>query len=96
MNAFLPPLVIDVRVREEGRRVFWMWLPVVLLWPLLFVLLALALLVAVVLDLALWLGGAPFHRVTAALLGSLRVLSAVRGTRVRVDSDTTYIRVNIY
>ena len=96
MNAILPPLVIDVRVREEGQRTFFMWLPLFLLWPILFVLVGCALIISVTLDLAFWLAGASFYHFTATIIGALRVLAAVRGTRVHVDSDTTFVRVNIY
>ena len=96
MSAILPPFVIDVRVRERGERNFRLWLPLFLLWPVLFVLYGLGLVVTIVLDLALWLAGARYHRFTALLANSLRLLAAVRGTRVRVDSDTTFVRINIY
>ncbi|MDP2233496.1 MAG: hypothetical protein Q8K89_07660 [Actinomycetota bacterium] len=96
MNALLPPFVIDVRVRERGERGFFLWVPLFLLWPFLLVAVLSALVVSVVLDLVLWLAGASFHHLTAMIFGALRVLAAVRGTHVRVDSDTTFVRVNIY
>jgi hypothetical protein len=45
MNAYLPPLVIDVRVRETGSRSFRIWLPFFLLWPILFIVIGFVLLV---------------------------------------------------
>lgn len=96
MNGIVPPLVIDVRVREEGERNFFMWLPLFLLWPILLVLVGFGLVVSAILDLVFWLFGARFHHFTAMIIGALRVLAAVRGTRVHVDSDTTFVRVNIY
>jgi hypothetical protein len=96
MSSILPPFVIDVRVRERGERNFRFWLPFFLLWPVLLVFYALGLILTLVIDLALWLSGARYHHLSALLLNSLRLLAAVRGTRVRVDSDTTFVRVNIY
>ena len=79
MSTYLPPLVIDVRVEEEGSRGFRIWLPFFLLWPLLFVSSALALIGTLVVDLALLLGGARYHHYTLLVLRSLR--PARRGQR---------------
>lgn len=96
MNAYLPPLVIDVRVRETGSRGFRIWLPLFLLWPVLFVLFGFALLVAVLVDAALLASGARYHHYTLLLLGSLRVLAGVRGTHVDAVSDDSVVKVDIY
>ena len=92
----LPPLVIDVHVREEGARSFRIWLPFVLLWPLLFVIVGFALVVSLVVDLALLAAGARYHHYTRLLLSAMRLLADVRGTHARVDSDTTFVNVTIY
>ena len=96
MNAYLPPLVIDVRVKEEGSRGFRIWLPLFLLWPLLFVLLALTLVVTLIVDLALLLGGARYHHYTLLVLRSLGLLAAARGTHVRANNDGSRVNVDIY
>ena len=92
----LPPFVIDVDVHESGSRTFRMWLPLVLLWPLLFIIVGLALIVAVVVDLVLWLIRARYHRYTLFLIRAMGVLADTRGTTVHVDSPTDRVHVRIY
>ncbi|MFU8890803.1 MAG: hypothetical protein ACNA76_03975 [Anaerosomatales bacterium] len=93
MNAYLPPLVIDVRVRKPGSRNFRIWLPLFLLWPVLLVLFGFALLVAVLIDAALLASGARYHHYTLLLLVSLRVLAGVRGTHINALSDDDIVKV---
>jgi len=92
----LPPLVIDVRVRERGARSFRIWFPLVLLWPLLFLLVGFALVVSLVVDLALLIAGARYHHYTLLLLGAMHLLADVRGTHAHVNSPTTLVNVKIY
>ena len=92
----LPPLVIDVRVHERGARRFRIWLPFVLLWPLLFVVVGFALVVSVVVDVALLVAGARFHHYTRLLLGGMQLLADVRGTRAHVDSPDNLVDIRIY
>jgi hypothetical protein len=96
MNAYLPPLVIDVRVRETGMRSFRIWLPFFLLWPILFIVIGFVLLVTALVDVALFISGARYHHYTLLVLGSLRVLAAVRGTHVNALSDDSHVKVDIY
>lgn len=96
MSAYLPPLVIDVRVREPGSRNFRIWLPFFLLWPPLFIIVGFALLVTILVDFALFVSGARYHHYTLLVLGSLRVLAEVRGTHVDAVSDGSVVKVDIY
>ncbi len=96
MSAYLPPLVIDVRVKEEDSRGFRIWLPLFLLWPLFFILLALALVGTLIADFVLLLGGARYHHHTLLVLRSLGLLAAARGTHVRANNDGTRVNVDIY
>jgi hypothetical protein len=96
MNAYLPPLVIDVRVRETGSRSFRIWLPFFLLWPILFIVIGFVLLVTMLVDLAMYAAGARYHRYTLLVLGSLRVLASVRGTHVNAVTDDSHVKVDIY
>lgn len=96
MNAFMPPLVIDVSVRENGANRFRLWFPFFLLWPLLLVLVGFALIVAILIDLALLLANARYHHYTLFLINTLRVLAAVRGTRGQITNDTTNVDFDIY
>lgn len=96
MNAYLPPLVVNVRVGQEGQRGVRIWLPVFLLWPLLLVLLALVLVGSLLADLVLLLGGARYHHYTLLVLRSLGLLAAARGTHVRASKDDSRVNVDIY
>lgn len=96
MIAYLPPLVIDVRVRKEGVRTIRIWFPFVVLWPLLAIIFGFALLVTALVDLALLISGARYHHYTLLLLAALRVLGETRGTHINTTDDDNHIHVNIY
>ena len=92
----LPPLVIDVRVKEAGTRGFHIWFPFVLLWPLLLVIVGFALIVALLVDAALCLSGARYHHYSLLLLKSLHLLAEVRGTHAHVVGSDSLVDVDIY
>jgi hypothetical protein len=92
----LPPYVIDVRVRERGAHGFRIWFPFFVLWPLLLVIVAFALVVTVLVDVAMWLAGARPYHLTQLLIGAMRLLADTRGTVARVNSPTTLVDVKIY
>jgi hypothetical protein len=96
MTMILPPLVIDVRVREADSRSFHIWLPFFLLWPLLLVVFGFALVVAVVVDFALYMVGARYYGYTLLLLYSLHLLAETRGTHAHVAGGTSLVDVDIY
>jgi hypothetical protein len=92
----LPPLVIDVRVREVGKRAFRIWFPLFVLWPLLLVIVLFALIITVLVDVAMWLAGARPYNLTRLLIGSMHLLAETRGTVAYVNSPTTLVDVKIY
>ena len=92
----LPPLVIDVRVKEADTRGFRIWFPFVLLWPLLLLFVAFALLVALLVDAALLFSGARYHHYSLLLLKSLHLLAEIRGTHAHVNSPESLVDVDIY
>jgi hypothetical protein len=98
MNAILWPFVIDVRVRDRTRdsRAIRIWFPFFILWPLLFVLVAFVVLVTALVDIALWLLGARYHRYTLLVLSSMALLSQTRGTHAHIDSNGSHVDVDIY
>ncbi|MDP2300489.1 MAG: hypothetical protein U1E08_01335 [Coriobacteriia bacterium] len=96
MTAYLPPLAVDVRVRESDSRGFRIWFPVILLWPLLFAIVGFVLLVTLLVDLALLATGARYHHYTLLVVSSLRLLAEVRGTHVDALSDGSLVKVDIY
>jgi len=83
----LPPLLIWLRIREPGSRGIRIWLPVVLLWPLIFPLAVAALAACAILDLSLWMGRAAYHQYSLLLISLFRLLAEIRGTRVRVCEE---------
>ena len=95
MTKFLPPHVIDVRIRARETGGFRIWLPLVLLWPLLLVLLLLVLPFTVLADIILWVVGARYHHYTLLVLNSMRLLAEARGTRAHIDSDDALVIVDI-
>lgn len=96
MSAYLPPLVIDVRVREPGARGFRIWFPFFVLWPLLLVIIGFVLLVAALVDIALFVSGARYHHYSLLVLGTMRLLASVRGTHVTALSDDNHVKIDIY
>ncbi len=92
----LPPLVIDVRVRETGSRSFRIWFPFVLLWPLLLIMVGFALVVSLLVDFALFMAGGRYYHYTLLLFGALHLLAEVRGTHAHVVNPTTLVDVDIY
>ena len=80
----MPPYLISLRVMDQGRTKFRLWLPLFLLWLVLLPLLVLALVVTVLLDLLTLPMGNAF-RFTRFLFGVMGVVSAVRGTEVRIN-----------
>ena len=96
MNAIMPPLVIDVRVRERDAKGFRIWFPFFLLWPLLLILVGFSLVFTVIIDVALLLANARYHHYTLLLINTLRVLASIRGTRGRIDSKGSFVDFDIY
>lgn len=96
MTAYLPPLVINVRVRKEGWRSVHIWFPFVLLWPLLAIIGGFTLLVTALVDLALLASGARYHHYSLLALGAMRLLCEARGTHVNAKDDDSHIYVDIY
>ena len=92
----LPPLVIDVRVRETGARSFRIWFPFFLLWPLLLVIVGFALVVTIIVDFALLIAGARYHHYTLLLVNALGLLAEVRGTHAHVRNADSLVDVDIY
>lgn len=92
----LPPLVVNLRIRETDTHGFRMWLPVFLLWPLLLVVLVLALAVSILVDAMRFLTGRRYHHFTLLLLNSLRILAEIRGTHAHIKNATQLVDVDIY
>lgn len=91
----LPPLVIDVRIRQEDSRRIRIWLPLFLLWPLLLPLVVLVLSVTILADVACAVVGARYHHYTVFTLGVLQVFAELRGTRADIVTSDSLVHVVI-
>lgn len=90
----LPPAIVYVSVKEAGKKGYWFWIPLFLLWPLMAVLLALVVCVTVFVDVVTWAAGARFHRYTELVLRLMGLFAECRGTSVDVDgSDRVNVRI---
>ena len=87
----LPPAILDMRVPRSDGSPLHLWLPVFLLWPLLWLIWLLALLAAALLDLGLLISGRAYHRYTLLLWQCYLVLCHTRGLALRVKSPETDI-----
>jgi len=96
MIAYLPPLLIDVRVREQDDRGRRIWLPLFLLWPPLFIIVGFVLLVTALVDIALVIVGARYHHYSLLVLNTVRLFGEVRGTHVNAFHNKSRINVDIY
>jgi hypothetical protein len=92
----VPPLIVDLRVAQAGRRPFRLWLPLFLLWPLVAVLGALALAVAALMDAAAVATGGRSRHATALVLGVFGALAAARGTELDIDNDRTAVHLTVH
>ncbi len=93
----LPPMVVNVRVHDPDSRSFRIWLPVILLWPLLLIVVGFALTVSIIVDVVLWLAGSAYHHFTLLIFGALGLLAETRGTHVHVDSSNNQlVDIDIY
>jgi hypothetical protein len=81
----MPPYLISLRVIDQGRTKFRLWLPLFLLWLLLLPLFVLVLVVTLLIDLFTLPAGYKFG-FTRFLFGVLGILGATRGTQVQVNA----------
>lgn len=89
-----PPYLVRLRIEEPDQTRLRLWLPLFLLWPLLLVLLAVAVVVTLLADLIslLTLHRPVYTRLayTRLLLGIVGLLGETRGTEVFIeDRDRT-------
>lgn len=87
-----PPSIARIRIVDEGRRGINLWLPLVLLWPVVLVLGLLLSPLVIIAALATW---PRYGRLL--LLGGPRLfelLCALRGLRVQVEDGKD--RVHVY
>jgi hypothetical protein len=81
----MPPYLISLRVTDQGRTKFRLWLPLFLLWLLLLPLFVLALVVTLLVDLFTLAIGWRFNA-TRFLFHVIGLLGETRGTEVKIDA----------
>jgi hypothetical protein len=81
----MPPYLISMRVIDQGRTKFRLWLPLFLVWLLLLPFFLLVLVVTLLADLVTLMAG---HRpgYTQFVFGVIGVMGATRGTEVHIDA----------
>lgn len=87
----LPPTVFHIRIVEGGRKKFNLWLPVILLWPLVILLMVLLAPLALIASL-IW------SKHSKLILAGPRLLAlcwAIRGLQVRVQDDNNQVLIII-
>jgi hypothetical protein len=82
----MPPYLISMRVMDQGRTKFRLWLPLFLLWLLLLPLFVLALVVTLLVDLLTLPAGWRLN-FTRFLFNVVGMLGETRGTEVHVDAQ---------
>jgi small neutral amino acid transporter SnatA (MarC family) len=88
------PSIINLRIQSGSHFKLRLWLPVFIVWPILLVLFLLLLPFLVIADFVLFVTGVRI-KLFRILGGVLSVLSAMRGTVVRVNSPKSDSIVNV-
>lgn len=86
------PTLVYLKIYRKNKRNLRLFLPVILLWPIVFLLLPLALIVLAVLSMGM-------YRDMTLLKASFYAMSAlaeIRGTQVKVRSDQNDIQFAVY
>jgi hypothetical protein len=89
-----PPCLVGVKIAEEERTKFRIWLPLFILWPLLLSLVLLALIVALFVDGVLIIVGQK-HGYSRLIVGCLQVMGASRGVEVSVRDKHHTVAVTV-
>ncbi len=90
----LPPCLVDVKIADEERTKFRMWLPLFILWPLMLALVLVALIVALLVDGVLITAGRR-HGYLRLAVGCLEVMGASRGVEVSVRDKEHTVAVTV-
>jgi hypothetical protein len=89
-----PPCFLRVKITEQERTKCRLWLPLFILWPLLLVLVLLALIVALFVDgVVVLTGSRPGY--TRLVIGVLQVLGASRGVEISVHDEKHTVALTV-
>jgi hypothetical protein len=90
----VPPCLVAMRIAEQGRTKFRLWLPLFVLWPLLLAVLMLILLGSLIADVAfLALGRRGSY--TRLIIGCLGVVGETRGVEVFVTDNSRTVAFTV-
>ena len=92
----VPPAILHLVVARPERRPVRLWLPLFLLWPLALALGVLALPVAIVADVVLFLLGRRYHHYTTLLARVFALVVETRGTVIRIDGESETFNLSLY
>lgn len=87
-----PPYAVSMRIADDERTKFRLWLPVFILWPLLLVFIALTLIATLLVDLFTLVSGRKAGY-TRFLFGVLGVVGETRGTEVFIQDRSNNGRI---
>ncbi|PKQ15722.1 MAG: hypothetical protein CVT67_08370 [Actinobacteria bacterium HGW-Actinobacteria-7] len=90
-----PPMLLYVRVGTQARPGIGLWLPLFLVWLILLPIVVLVLLIALVVDIALFLAGQSYHHYTLLLFSTFGVLGALRGTLVSIRTEENVVEIDL-
>ncbi len=91
----IPPAILRMSFPRSDGRPFRLWLPLFLLWPLLWLIELLVLVAAVVVDSILLLSGQRYHHFTLLLLRCFGLLGDTRGIVIRVNSTEAHFDMTL-
>ena len=92
----VPPAILHLVAARPGRRSVRLWLPLFLLWPLALALGVLALPVAIVADVVLFLLGRRYYRHTILLARMFALFGETRGMDIRINSEQETFNLTVY
>jgi hypothetical protein len=90
-----PPVLLDLHVAAPGHRRVHVWLPLVLLWPLLLLLGAVGVVLAAWVDAVLMITARRRPVYARLLWGLLLVAADTRGLQVKIENADTTVRVTV-
>jgi hypothetical protein len=91
----VPPLSLWLHVEVPRKRPVRLWLPLLLVWLLLLPFALVAVILAVLADLVLFLIGRWRRSYTVFLFGCMEVLASTHGLVVKVNGKDTIVDVTI-
>ncbi len=92
----LPPMFVLIRIGKNGRRGFPLWLPILLAWPFIAAMGALAALLVVLVMLVKGSGARRIALIAIATWRVALVVCALRGLRVRVRDNDRPIDIGVW